>query len=59
MLPEAATLNTYTAPDNTFVGDVNVTSGDFKNSNLKSCTGQSCSWSGSTINVEGWKVFAI
>ncbi len=56
---KAATLNTYTAPDNTFVGDVNVTSGDFKNSNLKSCTGQSCSWSGSTINVQGWKGFDI
>ena len=56
---KAATLNTYTAPDNTFVGDVNVTSGDFKNSNLKSCTGQSCSWSGSSINVQGWKGFDI
>ncbi len=56
---EAGTLNTYTAPDNTFVGDVNVTSGDFKNSNLKSCTGQSCSWSGSSINVQGWKGFDI
>ncbi len=56
---KAATLNTYTAPDNTFVGDVNVTSGDFKNSNLKSCTGQSCSWSSSTINVQGWKGFDI
>ena len=41
------------------MGDVNVTSGDFKNSNLKSCTGQSCSWSGSTINVQGWKGFDI
>ena len=56
---EAGTLNTYTAPDNTFVGDVNVESGDFKDSNLKSCTGQSCSWSGSTINVQGWKGFDI
>ena len=56
---EAATLNTYTAPDNTFVGDVNVTSGDFKDSNLKSCTGTSCSWSSSTINTQGWKGFDI
>tara|TARA_R100000458_G_C8276747_1_gene252136 strand:+ start:304 stop:1188 length:885 start_codon:yes stop_codon:yes gene_type:complete len=56
---KAGTLNQYTAPDNTFVGDVNVTSGDFKNSNLKSCSGQSCSWSGSSINVQGWKGFDI
>ena len=56
---KAGTLNEYTAPDNTFVGDVNVTSGNFKNSNLISCTGSSCSWSGSTINVQGWKGFDI
>ena len=56
---EAATLNTYTAPDNTFVGDVNVESGNFKDSNLVSCTGTSCSWSSSTINVQGWKGFDI
>jgi len=56
---KAGTLNEYTAPDNTFVGDVNVTSGNFKNSNLTSCTGSSCSWSGSTINVQGWKGFDI
>ena len=56
---EAGTLNTYTAPDNTFVGDVNVTSGNFKDSNLVSCTGTSCSWSSSTINVQGWKGFDI
>ena len=55
----AGTLNQYTAPDNTFVGDVNVTSGNFKNSNLVSCTGTSCSWSGSTINTQGWKGFDI
>jgi len=56
---KAGTLNEYTAPDNTFVGDVNVTSGNFKNSNLVSCTGSSCSWSGSSINSQGWKGFDI
>tara|TARA_Y100001963_G_scaffold158716_1_gene259348 strand:- start:532 stop:1368 length:837 start_codon:yes stop_codon:yes gene_type:complete len=56
---KAATLNTYTAPDNTFVGDVNVTSGNFKDSNLVNCTGTSCAWSSSTINVQGWKGFDI
>ena len=56
---KAATLNKYIAPDNTFEGDVNVTSGDFKDSNLKSCTGTSCSWSSSTINTQGWKGFDI
>ena len=56
---EAGTLNTYTAPDNTFVGDVNVTDGNFKDSNLQSCTGSSCSWSSSTINTQGWKGFDI
>jgi len=33
--------------------------GNLITSNLKSCTGQSCSWSGSTINVQGWKGFDI
>ena len=56
---KAATLNKYIAPDNTFEGDVNVESGDFKDSNLKSCTGTSCSWSSSTINTQGWKGFDI
>ena len=56
---KAGTLNEYTAPDNTFVGDVNVTSGNFKNSNLVSCTGSSCSWAGSSINTQGWKGFDI
>jgi len=33
--------------------------GNLITSNLKSCTGQSCSWSGSSINVQGWKGFDI
>ena len=33
--------------------------GNLITSNLKSCTGQSCSWSGSTINTQGWKGFDI
>ncbi len=56
---KAGSLNQFTAPDNTFVGDTNVTSGDFHDSNLLNCTGSSCSWSGSTINVQGWKGFDI
>ena len=55
----AGTLNQYTAPDNTFVGDVNITSGKLKNSSLISCSGSSCSWSGSSINTQGWKGFDI
>ena len=33
--------------------------GDIHDSNLKNVTGQSCSFSGSTINVQGWKGFDI
>ena len=33
--------------------------GNLKQSNLQNCTGQSCSWSGSTINAQGWKGFDI
>ena len=40
------------------IGDKTHT-GNLISSNLKSCTGQSCSWSGSSINVQGWKGFDI
>ncbi len=33
--------------------------GNLITSNLKSCTGQGCAWTGSTINVQGWKGFDI
>ena len=33
--------------------------GNLITSNLQNCTGQSCSWSGSTINAQGWKGFDI
>ena len=46
------------------VGDTQHTgnkthNGNLITSNLISCTGQSCAWSGSTINVQGWKGFDI
>ncbi len=46
------------------VGDTQHTgnkthNGNLITSNLVSCTGQSCAWSGSTINVQGWKGFDI
>ena len=42
-------------------GDVMVDPerGDIHDSNLKNVTGQSCSFSGSTINVQSWKGFDI
>jgi hypothetical protein len=40
-------------------GDEQIIQGDLKNSNLKNCTGQSCSWTGSKINVQSWKGFDI
>ena len=33
--------------------------GNLITSNLQNCTGQSCSWSGSSINTQGWKGFDI
>ena len=46
------------------VGDTQHTgnkthNGNLITSNLISCSGQSCSWSGSSINVQGWKGFDI
>ena len=41
------------------VGDQTINSGNLHTSNLLGCTGQSCSWSGSSINVQGWKGFDI
>ena len=40
-------------------GDEQIIQGDLKNSNLKSCTGQRCNWTASTINVQSWKGFDI
>ena len=50
-----------TAPNNYIAGDLQVKpdSGDIHDSNLKDCTGQSCAFTGSTINVQGWKGFDI
>ena len=55
----AAGLNRITAPENYFIGNVNITGGTLRNSPLLSCTGTSCAWSGSTINTQGWKGFDI
>ena len=55
----AAGLNRITAPENFFIGNVNISGGTLRNSPLLSCTGTSCSWSGSTINTQGWKGFDI
>ena len=55
----AAKLNRITAPENYFIGNVNITGGTLRNSPLLSCTGSSCSWTGSTINRQGWKGFDI
>ena len=41
------------------VGDQTINSGNLHTSNLLSCSGQACSWSGSSINVQGWKGFDI
>ena len=55
----AKDLNRITAPENYFIGNVNISGGTLRNSPLLSCTGSSCSWSGSTINTQGWKGFDI
>ena len=55
----AAGLNRITAPENYFIGNVNISGGTLRNSPLLSCTGSSCSFSGSTINRQGWKGFDI
>ena len=46
------------------VGDAHHTgnrvhNGNLITSNLVSCSGQACSWSGSSINTQGWKGFDI
>ena len=38
----AAGLNRITAPENFFIGNVNITGGTLRNSPLLSCTGSSC-----------------
>jgi hypothetical protein len=40
-------------------GDQQIKQGDLKKSNLKDCTGQNCSWTGSKINIQSWKGFDI
>jgi len=55
----AAGLNRITAPENFFIGNVNITGGTLRDSPLLRCTGSSCAWTGSTINVQGWKGFDI
>ena len=40
-------------------GDQTINSGNLHTSNLLGCSGQGCSWSGSTINAQGWKGFDI
>ena len=40
-------------------GNQTINNGNLHTSNLLACTGQACSFSGSTINVQGWKGFDI
>jgi len=40
-------------------GDEQIKNGSLKNSNLSSCSGQSCNWTASTINIQTWKGFDI
>ena len=40
-------------------GDQTINSGNLHTSNLLACSGQACVWSGSSINVQGWKGFDI
>ena len=40
-------------------GDQTINSGNLHTSNLLGCSGQGCSWSGSSINSQGWKGFDI
>jgi len=55
----AAGLNRITAPENFFIGNVNITGGTLRDSPLSNCTGTSCAWTSSTINKQGWKGFDI
>ena len=41
------------------VGDQTINSGNLHTSNLLACSGQACSWSGSSIIFQGWKGFDI
>ena len=52
------TNSLHIAGNSRFIGDI-THNGNLFTSNLKNCTGQSCSWSGSSINVQGWKGFDI
>ena len=56
---DANVENKIKGNENYFIGNVNITSGTLRDSPLKNCTGTSCSWSGSTINTQGWKGFDI
>ena len=40
-------------------GHQTINNGNLHTSNLLTCTGQACAWSGSSINVQGWKGFDI
>ena len=40
-------------------GNQTINNGNLHTSNLLTCTGQGCAWSGSTINTQGWKGFDI
>ena len=53
-------LETYTitTPNLELTGDC-THDGNLIESNLVDCTGESCAWSGSSINVQGWKGFDI
>ena len=53
-------LETYTitTPNLELTGDC-THDGNLIESNLLDCTGENCAWSGSSINVQGWKGFDI
>ena len=49
---------TITTPNLELTGDC-THDGNLIESNLVDCTGENCAWSGSSINVQGWKGFDI
>ena len=49
---------TITTPNLELTGDC-THDGNLIESNLLDCTGENCAWSGSSINVQGWKGFDI
>ena len=58
MMPGTNSLG-YNYPEIDEAVKQTINSGNLHTSNLLACTGQGCAWSGSSINVQGWKGFDI